>query len=122
MQAYNVMHFATMVLPGVVMGLLVGHFLGGWRLARQTRVMVIAFVALIGGLVLALGYRMFIGYESLDLVLAFMSFVGGVAFGAGISWTPELPSAPKRHVLFNPEEDDAEFDRQLQEALGDSNE
>ncbi len=117
-QAYNIVHFATTVVPGVVFGLLVGYVLGGWQIQSRTRLVIIALLALIGGVMVALGYRLLMGLEPLDLILAFMSFVSGVGLGSGIGWVPEGPPAPKRHVRYDPDEDDREFDRQLRESLG----
>ena len=48
------------------------------------------------------------------------AFIGGILFGAVSNWEPSPPGPPKRYVTFDPEEDDKEFDRQLEETVGTS--
>ncbi|MHA1924964.1 MAG: hypothetical protein ACXABV_13940 [Candidatus Thorarchaeota archaeon] len=120
-------------LPGLLIGFLVGYILGASKsLSTRDRFFITLTVGLIGGVIIALilqntgiiAVRPDVPSEeeaarvSLMFLLSIMTTFGGIGVGAALHWEPFAAPPPKRHVTFDPEEDDEEFDRQLKEAMG----
>jgi len=113
-------------LPGLVVGFLAGYILGAsGSLSTKDRFFIALAVGLFGGVIIAFllltSGIIAVGPEgnpSMTVLLSIMSTFGGIGVGAGMHWQPSAPTPPKRHVTFDPEEDDEEFDRQLREGLG----
>ena len=52
-----------------------------------------------------------------QFIFIILSYLGGYALGAVANWAP-LPEKPaKRHIIYEPDDDD-EFDREIEEAMG----
>ena len=120
-------------LPGLMIGFLVGYILGASKsLSTRDRLFITLTVGLFGGVIIALllQYTGIIVVRSdvppdeeaarlsLVFLLSIMTTFGGIGVGAALHWEPFAAPPPKRHVTFDPEEDDEEFDRQLKEAMG----
>ncbi|MHA1811830.1 MAG: hypothetical protein ACTSYX_00190 [Candidatus Thorarchaeota archaeon] len=104
-------------LPAILMGLGAGHALGGQAtVPAKTRVGVTIVVGALGGAVIALLVASFRGAETMFYLLSVLSCIAGSLFGMVINWAPEPPKIA-HHVVFTPE-DDEEFDREIEEALG----
>ncbi len=118
MQVFDIVQAMTLGLPGIIAGTIVGYIIGSLSMSRNLKVFLALTFSIVGGLLLVVAFQMFIRIDTLKSLLAFMAFVGGIAFGLMVGWVPERPPGPSRHVVFDPEEDDIEFERQLQSALG----
>lgn len=120
-------------LPGLMAGFLVGYILGASKsLSMRDRFFITLTVGLIGGVIIALILQntgIIVSRPdvppdeeaarlSLMFLLSIMTTFGGIGVGAALHWEPFAEPPPKRHVTFDPEEDDEEFDRQLREAMG----
>lgn len=116
-------------LPGLVIGFLVGFILGASKsLSTRDRFFISLTVGLFGGVIITLlllttGLIVVSPDEdparlSLMFLLSIMTTFGGIGVGAVLHWEPFAAPPPKRHVTFDPEEDDEEFDRQIKEAMG----
>jgi hypothetical protein len=113
-------------LPGLVIGFLAGYILGASRfLSTKDRFFIVLAVGLFGGIIIAFllltSGIIVVGPEgnpSMAVLLSIMSTFGGIGVGAAMHWQPFAATPHKRHVTFDPEEDDEEFDRQLREGLG----
>ena len=55
--------------------------------------------------------------ETFQFLLLILSNFGGYILGAVINWAPLPEKVAKRHVVFEPDEDD-QFDREIEEAMG----
>ncbi len=114
-------------LPGLVVGFLVGYILGASRsLSTRDRFFIALAAGLFGGVIIALVLLntnvIVVGEDEVQLsimvLLSIMATYGGIGVGAVMHWEPFAPPPPKRHVSFDPEEDDEEFDRQIKDAMG----
>jgi hypothetical protein len=116
-------------LPGLVIGFLVGFILGASKsLSTRDRFFITIAAGLFGGVIitsLLLTTNMIIinpdddpARLSMMFLLSIMTTFGGIGVGAVLHWEPFAAPPPKRHVTFDPEEDDEEFDRQLKDAMG----
>jgi hypothetical protein len=114
-------------LPGLMIGFLMGYVLGASKsLSTRDRFFITLAAGLFGGVIITLVLLttglIEVGPEETDLsimvLLSIMATFGGIGVGAVMHWEPFAPPPPKRHVTFDPEEDDEEFDRQMKEAMG----
>jgi hypothetical protein len=104
----------------VITGLGAGYVIGGRSALRPLdRILLGSICGLIGGLIVGFLLGLFIVPAEASLLMAVFSSFTGAAFGLAINWTPAPTKPPKQHTLFEPDDDD-EFDRQIEDALGHS--
>jgi fructose-specific phosphotransferase system IIC component len=119
MQAAPSLDIALLGLPGILLGMLLGYVFGGVSGLRAVDRLALGLVsAFIGGLIIWLTLDVYIDLTSVELVFIIASFFGGYMVGAFSNWEPPNRPRMKRHIRFDPEADDEDFDRQLEEALG----
>ncbi|MHA2424229.1 MAG: hypothetical protein ACXAEF_05545 [Candidatus Thorarchaeota archaeon] len=105
------------VVP-LLIGVVAGYAIWGQKTLRATeRILYGGIVRLIGGIMVGLIIAAYLGMDQFSILLAVLSFAGGCAFGMGVNWAPTPEKGPQRHVVFDPEEEDEEFDRQIEEAF-----
>ncbi|MFW9786216.1 MAG: hypothetical protein ACFFE2_16245 [Candidatus Thorarchaeota archaeon] len=126
MQITPVLDIATLGIAGIFMGLLFGYAIGGMSsLGFSYRAGLGVIISVFGGMITGLvaltlaPTTPFLPSEitSFDLLLLVMSFLGGYILGATANWAVLPDSEVKRHVIFEPDDDD-EFDREIEEAMG----
>ncbi|MHA2083758.1 MAG: hypothetical protein ACXAB9_03830 [Candidatus Thorarchaeota archaeon] len=106
------------MIPALLIGAALGYIIGGQeRLRIVDRVILGIASSIFGGLIITLALVSLVPLSSASTILAILSFVGGFSFGAAIHWSPPAKSGPKRHIVFEPDEDD-DFDREIEEAFG----
>lgn len=105
--------------PGLLFGYILGYFLGGMKglSIRDRAVLGLAFT-LIGGLVIILALGVLITVGTFEVILSIISTGAGLGLGLATNWEPPEEPEFKTRMVFDPEEADAEFDRQIDEALG----
>lgn len=114
-------------VPGLVIGLLFGYFLGGMTsLNFNYRIGLGVIVSFFAGLITSLVFisdpiNSFlpesVSVRTFEVIFIILSYFGGYALGAVANWAP-LPEKPaKRHVIFELDDDD-DFDREIEEAMG----
>ncbi|NHJ12372.1 MAG: hypothetical protein EAX95_01795 [Candidatus Thorarchaeota archaeon] len=105
--------------PGLLLGFVVGYSVGGMKsLSLRDRALIgLSFVTL-GGTIIILVLGAFIDVGTFEVILSILSAAGGFGLGVASNWEPPDKPLPKPKVVFDPEEADEEFDRQLDEALG----
>ncbi|MFW9848660.1 MAG: hypothetical protein ACFFF4_05945 [Candidatus Thorarchaeota archaeon] len=109
---------AIYIAVPIVIGTVSGYAIGGQtRLKAVERIVYGGVVSLIGGIMTALIIASFIPPNQFSFLLAVLGFAGGCALGMGFNWAPIPAKPPQRHVVFDPEEDDKEFDRQIEDAF-----
>ncbi|MGY5874300.1 MAG: hypothetical protein RTU30_01015 [Candidatus Thorarchaeota archaeon] len=125
MQGFDMIQMAIIGGPGIIVGLIIGYILGGIKslgmIERGGLGIVIGVVS--GVIVMLLLVSLLPAYVTATIdgaILSILAFTIGIAFGAVINWEASAPIGPKRRMTFDPDEDDAEFDRQLEETLGTS--
>lgn len=105
-------------LPALLVGLLAGYSFGGHKsLTRAERIGFGFVICVLSGLVMTFLLAPFAPVSMPNVLIQVLSFSAGYVFGALNNWAPIESRAPKRHVVFEPE-DDEEFDREVDKALG----
>lgn len=109
-------------IPGLIFGFIVGYTLGASKsLSSRDRLIIAVAVGLIAPIiiVLALDAVEISEITTFEVLLSVIATFGGIGFGAAMHWEPFAPPRTKRHITFDPEEADEEFDRQIREAFGE---
>lgn len=127
MQGIPNIDVAILGVPGLLIGLLFGYIIGGMTsFSFNYRIGLGIVLSSFGGMITALVFssspiKSFLPFdvETFELIFIIFSYFGGYALGAVANWAP-LPEKPlKRHIIFEPDDDD-EFDREIEEAMGGS--
>lgn len=107
------------LVPSLLVGLGSGYVIAGQaQLGVRSRVAMIVSFGLIGGLILGLFLVAFTTVTGTYFFgLQILSCIGGTIVGAASNWIPAGESRSTSYVFFDPD-DDEEFDRQIDEALG----
>ncbi len=104
----------------VITGLGAGYVIGGQSTLRPLdRILLGSICGLIGGLIVGFLVGFFIAPGEASLLMAVFSSLVGAVFGVAINWKQTPAKTPKSHTYFEPDDDD-EFDRQIEDALGHS--
>ncbi len=105
--------------PSLLAGYVVGYFVGGTKSfsIRDRFILGVAFT-LLGGLVVILALGMFIAVGTFEVILSIISTAAGFGLGLATNWEPPKEPEFKARMVFDPEEEDEEFDRQIDRALG----
>jgi hypothetical protein len=125
MQPISVFDISILAGPGILIGLLFGYTLAGMTsLDASYRIGLGIIISFFGGLITSLiGYMLnqasilLIPIGTPEVILIVLSYFGGYTLGAGSNWASTPEQAPKRHIIFEPDDDD-EFDREIEEAMG----
>ncbi|RDE12784.1 MAG: hypothetical protein C4K49_09540 [Candidatus Thorarchaeota archaeon] len=105
-------------VPALLIGLLAGYSFGGHKsLTRAERLGFGLVICVLSGLVMTFLLAPFAPVAMPNVLVQVLSFSFGYVFGAFNNWAPIESRAPKRHVVFEPEDDD-EFDKEVDKALG----
>jgi hypothetical protein len=105
-------------IPPVLVGLLIGFAIGGSsRLSIRERIGIAVAICFLGGLMISFLMSVFLPVTTQTVLFGMISFTGGYVFGTIYHWSPPERTASKAHVAFEPE-DDEEFDREIDKALG----
>lgn len=109
--------------PALLIGLGSGYVLAGQsQLSNRDRAAILLASGVMGGLIIGM---LLVGFSPLSgsyyFALQIMSCTGGIAVGAASNWVPTKKAPKTSYVTFNPD-DDEEFDRQIEEALGGTDE
>ena len=103
----------------MLLGFVVGYSIGGVkRLSIQDRIIIGLSFILLGGSIVILTIGAFVDVGTFEVLLSIISTAGGFGLGIASNWEPPDVPPPRPKIVFDPEEADEEFDRQLNEALG----
>ncbi|MHA1906602.1 MAG: hypothetical protein ACW98Y_04855 [Candidatus Thorarchaeota archaeon] len=115
--AFDITTLIYTIVP-IIIGVGGGYAIGGQtRLRAVDRFLYAGIVSLIGGIISGLVVAAFVLPGQYSFLLAILSFAGGCALGMTMNWAPTPKNQAQRHVVFDPEEDDKEFDRQIEDAF-----
>ena len=125
MQVIPSLDVAILGVPGLLIGLLFGYILGGMTsLGFDYRVGLGIIISFFGGMITSLiMYSLYtmglllIPITTFEVILIILSYFGGYVLGAVANWAPLPEKPPKRHIVFEPDDDD-QFDREIEEAMG----
>ena len=119
MQVTQTLDIALLGMPGLLLGLVIGYNVGSQSNYRAVdRFGLGVIISGIGGLILSLLISIFIPIHSLEIVFIVLSFAGGYYLGLFLNWTPPINPKSKNHIIYEPDDDDDAFDREIEEALG----
>jgi hypothetical protein len=72
-----------------------------------------------GGLVLSFVMMdLFIPVGPFEIMFSILTFAGGYILGLILNWKAPINAKRKNHIIYEPEDDDEAFDREIEEALG----
>ncbi|KXH70515.1 MAG: hypothetical protein AM326_04245 [Candidatus Thorarchaeota archaeon SMTZ-45] len=114
---------AILGAPGLLIGIASGYFIGGMEdLNFNTRFGLGVIISFFGGMITSLLFLTMdlglpITITTYEVILIILSFFGGYILGAIANWAPLPEKPPKRHVIFEPS-DEEDFDREIEEAMG----
>ena len=118
MQVAPTLDIAFIGLPGLFIGLILGYLIGGMKSLRIIdRVGLGLAISGIGGLIFSLLMSFFFQVLPISILLNVLAFGGGYILGLSLNWKSPFKPGPKRHIIYEPDDDDA-FDREIEEALG----
>ena len=101
-------------LPGIVIGFALGYIIGGTgTLRRIERVGLGLVVGVVGGIILSLMLVIIAVPSEFSILLSIIAMTTGLMAGELMNWNPITKPIRKNHVIFDPEEDDEEFERQI---------
>ena len=120
MQGFDTITALILAFPAVLIGFIVGRIIGGMESMKvPERVGLILMISALGGIIIAIivGYLMNFIPITLEFLMSIISLLGGSVFGAVSNWQTPAKRDPKGHIVFEID-DDEEFDREIEEALG----
>lgn len=101
-------------IPGILLGFILGYLIGGTSSLRYLeRIGIGAVVGVIGGIILSLFIAVIITPNDFSVLLSVISTFTGIFFGEIMNWSRIVKTGTKNHIIFDPEEDDKEFERQI---------
>jgi hypothetical protein len=101
-------------IPGILLGFVLGYLIGGSSSLRfLERIGIGVAVGIMGGIILSLFIAVLITPNDFSILLSIIATSTGIIFGEMMNWSPIEKAGSKSHIIFNPEEDDEEFERQL---------
>ncbi|TFG34029.1 hypothetical protein EU527_05360 [Candidatus Thorarchaeota archaeon] len=120
MQTAPSLNLAFLGIPGFILGLFIGYILGDIDTLNSVyRILLGSFIATVGGIILSLLFSVYLTMlDSLEMLFIVLSVLGGFGLGIILNWSPYAQSSQKSHIIYEPDDDDEEFDRQIEEALG----
>ena len=105
--------------PGLLVGYILGYLIGGTKsLSIRDRIILGVAFTLIGGVVIILAIGVLIAVGTFEVGLSIVSTGAGFGLGLATNWEPPEEPEFKARMVFDPDEADEEFDRQIEEALG----
>ncbi|MFX1560882.1 MAG: hypothetical protein ACFFBL_09880 [Promethearchaeota archaeon] len=105
-------------VPGLLVGLAIGYIIAGQEdLNAKYRIGLGVITSLFGGFITGLLLYNYLDNTTFEVLLIILSYFGGYALGAIANWAPLPEKPPKRRIIFEPDDDD-DFDREIEEAMG----
>jgi hypothetical protein len=118
MQVAPTLDIALVGLPGILLGVMAGYFIGGIPSLRLIdRIALGIIISGAGGLILSFAIGSFLLIGPLEIIFVVLSFAGGYILGLFLNWKSPVETKRKQHIIYESEDDDA-FDREIEEALG----
>jgi len=119
MQAPPTIDMAILGVPGVIIGLGLGYFFGGYERFRAIdRIGMGIISSIFAGVITAfLIMYVWIPLTTFEVIFIVLSYFGGYALGAISNWAPTPEKPRKSHIIYEPDDDDESFDREIEDAL-----
>ncbi|MFW9926483.1 MAG: hypothetical protein ACFFDM_06910 [Candidatus Thorarchaeota archaeon] len=119
MQVTPTPDMAILGIPGVVIGLILGNYFGGFESFRAVDRIGIGIISSIFlGVISTVVMKIFIDLTTFEAIFIVLSYFGGYILGAASNWAPTPKKSSKSHIIYEPDDDDDEaFDREIEDAL-----
>jgi hypothetical protein len=119
MQAPPTLDMAILGVPGVIIGLGLGYFFGGYESFRAIdRIGMGIISSIFAGVITAfLIMNYWIPLTTFEVIFIVLSYFGGYVLGAVSNWAPTPEKPRKSHIVYEPDDDDEAFDREIEDAL-----
>jgi hypothetical protein len=119
MQAPPTLDMAILGVPGLLIGLGLGYYFGGYKSFRAIdRIGLGILSSIFAGVITAfLIMNYWIILTSFEVIFIVLSYFGGYIIGAASNWAPTPEKPRKSHIVYEPDEDDEAFDREIEDAL-----
>ena len=119
MQAPPTLDMAILGVPGVIIGLGLGYYFGGYESFRAIdRIGMGIISSIFAGVITAfLIMTYWIILTTFEVIFIVLSYFGGYVLGAVSNWAPTPEKPPKSHIVYEPDDDDEAFDREIEDAL-----
>jgi len=117
MQSIATLDITIIVFPSILLGIMLGYFIGEMTSLRMIDRVVLSLIACsIGGVIVSFLLNFLIPITTLVILLSSISVLGGIILGLVYNWTPPQEPARRSHIIFEPY-DDEDFERELNESL-----
>ncbi|MBY8997138.1 MAG: hypothetical protein KGD60_05360 [Candidatus Thorarchaeota archaeon] len=125
MQGIPNIDVAILGVPGLLIGLLFGYVLGGmtsldFNYRIGLGVIISFFAGMITGLLFIsepLASFLPMDVKMFEWIFIILSYFGGYFLGAVSNWALLPDKPPKRHIIYEPDDDD-DFDKEIEKAMG----
>jgi hypothetical protein len=119
MQVAPTLDTALLGVPGIFIGLILGYYLGGYeRFGAKDRIGLGIISSFFAGIITTVVLMIFVPtIATLEAIFIILSYFGGYVLGAVSNWAPTPEKPPTRHIVYEPDDDDDAFDREIEETL-----
>ncbi len=118
MQAAPTLDMAIIGVPGILLGMGLGYFFGGYESFKAIdRIGMGIISSIFAGVITAIVIMIYIPLSTFEVIFVVLSYFGGYCIGALSNWAPTPEKPPKTHIIYEPDDEDEEFDREIEEAL-----
>lgn len=118
MQVAPTLDTAVLGVPGILIGLFLGYTFGGYESFKAIdRIGMGIISSIFAGVITTVVLMIYIPLTSFEAIFIVLSYFGGYALGAASNWAPTPEKPPKSHIIYEPDDDDEAFDREIEETL-----
>jgi hypothetical protein len=119
MQAPPTLDMAILGVPGVILGLGLGYYFGGYESFRAIdRIGLGIISSIFAGVITAFLIMNYgIPLTTFEVIFIVLSYFGGYVIGAVSNWAPTPEKPRKSHIVYEPDDDDEAFDKEIEDAL-----
>jgi hypothetical protein len=117
MQPITTLDITTVAFPSILLGILLGYFIGEMTSLRLIDRVGLALIAsALSGIIISLLLNSIIPITAFEVLLSSISVLGGLIIGLSYNWTPPPESSRRSHIIYEPY-DDEDFEREIEESL-----
>lgn len=125
MQVPPTLDMAILGVPGVIIGLGLGYYFGGYESFRAIdRIGMGILSSIFAGVItsfLIMSNNEIMTYlppvGTFEVIFIVLSYFGGYVIGAVSNWAPTPEKPRENHIVYEPDDDDEAFDKEIEDAL-----
>lgn len=109
---------AVVSLASISLGIGSGYVIGGLKDAGKVeRIALGGLISVIGGVLISLLFGIYLMMRLPPIPLQIAAFAVGTITGGVWHWQTPVTKDPDHHIIFEPDDDDEEFEREIEEAF-----